>query len=697
MGLSPIPFVLCAALSGLTGISHAQALRESLTIRATQALPASVQAVLSALAVKTDRKVVPGSDPFDTLRSHCGGSFTNDFYEQVKSLNSSFVFTKSDQPRLLNLPACPRVLKNTTATVMSGEDIATLVRRTLGVRPTDVISVCDKDSQSHSVAGSFSKCQLPAKDAIASLNGGKLAGLDDLKPGRVLSIPTYSQATTIALRQGVEASAAIVQIQAALDSAAAAKNAPAKAIVAMHPPAHLQLIPLLELDDASLAGTPCASTASEPVDWPFNRTRLQQTIEFSRAAAIANRIELSLTTIRVADTGALGLETFFPKAALALNMRDAPNQNQDLDKNGFTGDRYGVNPDFAGQIEPFDDDPFKMHGTQVADAALGSFGFRSAYPKVYELINLNFAKIFWKGTGVISVNDGILISSMRAIQNHHMPNVINFSVGASNENNTRYFVDTLANAEQLNFLAVIAAGNDGQDIGVELMYPAAYGGLSPPQARLMTVGASDPIGHRTNFSNYSRNRVDILAPGCRIPFTAPDGSTTLLNGTSISAPLVSFAAALVHALGVSSMADVKMRLVASADYNPALADATRFGGVVLNVERAVSLYQDSLRLPNETLDHRGKWKRPDGELAACKDMEALNPGWVVSIWSYDVAGVRRLRIITREADGQVGTPLDCVAADGGVDFLDDDGTQRHVDWASLAALIPAYPFPPISP
>lgn len=694
MGKSTIHLIACSALSVLAGAAHAQAARESLTIRASQPLPSSVQTVLSELATTTERKVPPGTDPFDTLRSHCGGSFTNDFYEQVRSLNSNFLFKQSDQARVISLPACPRLLKNTTATVMPGEDIAALIRRTLGVRPTDVVSVCDASSRSQRQS---SKCQLPAQEAIASLNGGKRAGLEDLRVGRVLSVPTYSQATTIALKPGIEASDAIAQIQAAAENAAAVQNAPAKAIVAIHPPAHLQLIPLLGTDDASLAGTACASTAPAPVDWPFNRTRLQQTIEFSRAAALSSQVGLTPTIIRVADTGALGLDTFFPKTALALNMRDAPNQNQDLDKNGFTGDRYGINPDLAGQIEPFDDDPFKLHGTQVADIALGGSAFRLAYPKLSELLNLSFAKIFWKGTGAIAVNDGILISSMRAIQNHHMPSVINFSVGASNENNTRYFVTALANAEQLNFLAVIAAGNDGQDIGVELMYPAAYGGLSSPQAWIVSVGASDPSGNRAQFSNYSRNRVDILAPGCRIPFTAPDGSTALLSGTSVAAPLVSFAAGLVHALGVSSMADVKMRLIASADYNPTLADETRFGGVVLNIERAVSLYQDSLRLPKEAADHRGKWKRPAGGLAACRNASDFNPAWIVSIWGFDAEDVRRLRIIAREADGQVGSPLECEASDGGIDFVDADGTDRHVKWTELTALIPAFPFPPILP
>lgn len=670
----------------------AQATRDSLTIRASQALPEAAQRVLAALTTPVPRPVAADVDPFDTLRSHCGGSFSNDYYEQVKKANSGFVFTATAQPRTLSLPACPKIWKNTTTTVLKGEDLAALLERTLGVRPDDVISVCD-DSAGTPRSRTFDTCRLTAKKALAALNGAGRSGLDHLDTGRVLAMPTLSQPTTIALKPGVSASAAISQLRAVMQTASATTT---KAIVTITPPTHLQLEPLLKPDDSLLAGTACESVGPPPVDWPFNAVRLQQAIERSRAFATARHIRLTQTVIRVADTGAIGIGSYFPTASLAQNTWEQAHQNQDLDKNGWVGDRYGINAESEGRIEPFDDDPFKTHGTQVADAALGGLALRTAYPAIYDLLNVSFAKIFWRGTGPLSVNDGVLLEAMQPISHHQMPSVINFSVGADNENDTRTFVDTVADARKYNYLAVIAAGNDRQDLGAQPMYPAAYGGSSVAGAWILSVGASGPDGLLANFSNYSRNRVDMLAPGCRISSTGPDGSVSILNGTSIAAPMASAAAGSVHALGVDSMIDAKQRLIASGDYNPALASVTR-SGTVLNFERAVSLYQDSLRLAGEREDHRGTWQRPDGELLACKGVPPLNPIWVLSIASYAAGGVQRLHILMRDAVAMSGSPLDCDAAPGGPVFIDADGSTHQVDWAKVAALVPAYPFPTMQP
>src|SRR5207245_2707055 len=89
---------------------------------------------------------------------------------------------------------------------------------------------------------------------------------------------------------------------------------------------------------------------------------------------------------------------------------------------------------------------------------------------------------------------------------------------------------------------------------------------------MIVVGAAAPDGTRARFSNHGKERVDLLAPGCRIQFTGPSGESDLLNGTSFAAPLVTFAAALVRGLGVPGPIGVKERIVASGDYDPSLED-----------------------------------------------------------------------------------------------------------------------------
>ncbi len=81
-----------------------------------------------------------------------------------------------------------------------------------------------------------------------------------------------------------------------------------------------------------------------------------------------------------------------------------------------------------------------------------------------------------------------------------------------------------------------AAGNDGQDA-------CDY---SPASARkALTVAASDRADARAEFSNYG-SCVDLYAPGVDVPSAAGTArGTSLMSGTSVSAPHVAGAAALV--------------------------------------------------------------------------------------------------------------------------------------------------------
>jgi thermitase len=169
--------------------------------------------------------------------------------------------------------------------------------------------------------------------------------------------------------------------------------------------------------------------------------------------------------------------------------------------------------------------------------------------------------------------------------------VINMSLGGPEYSQS--MSDAVQDAWNAGLVIVAAAGNDGT---TTQFYPAGY-------LNVVSVGAFDEDSRRASFSNYG-SWVDISAPGnvimssypmaqCALSTTPGDvGCYTWLSGTSMAAPHVSGAAALVWSRGdVTSNRQVVDILLNSAD--PRGVDAvplnswTIHGG--LNIANAMSL------------------------------------------------------------------------------------------------------------
>ncbi|MCM2278740.1 MAG: S8 family serine peptidase [Oligoflexia bacterium] len=262
-----------------------------------------------------------------------------------------------------------------------------------------------------------------------------------------------------------------------------------------------------------------------------------------------------------------------------------PDNGVDDDGNGLVDDTQGWNL-VENTRDPTDDN---FHGTHVAGitGAVGNNG-------------LGIAGVCWKaslvaikfldanGAGFSSdAIDGIDYAVSLGAK------IINASFGGADYN--QLLKDAIDRADSAGVLFVSAAGNSAQDNDAIAFYPGNYD--SP---NVLTVAAVDSSDALASFSNRGATQVDIAAPGTSILSTFPSfitsgmtaaGKTTALydslNGTSMAAPFISGAAALLWSFepGLSHL-EVRARLLERADALPVL-DGKVAGGRRLNIRKSL--------------------------------------------------------------------------------------------------------------
>lgn len=138
--------------------------------------------------------------------------------------------------------------------------------------------------------------------------------------------------------------------------------------------------------------------------------------------------------------------------------------------------------------------------------------------------------------------------------------------------------------EQLSargILIVTAAGNEATDSDFSPTYPAAF--MIYNQLNIAATGLNDLI---TSFSNRGYKTVQLAAPGQTIYSTTPGNTIQAMDGTSMSAPVVSGAAALLmSAVPQSSAQQVKQALMNSVDISGSRLQVTSGGRI--NVKNAL--------------------------------------------------------------------------------------------------------------
>ena len=147
-------------------------------------------------------------------------------------------------------------------------------------------------------------------------------------------------------------------------------------------------------------------------------------------------------------------------------------------------------------------------------------------------------------------------------------NVINMSFGKGFSPQKSAVDEAVKYADAKGVLMVHAAGNEGENSDVKPSFPTPmYIGGGQAQ-NWIEVGASSWRSGDSlvaSFSNYSKTRVDVFAPGVDILSSVPGGGYERQSGTSMAAPVVTGLAALIMSYYPNlAAADVKRIILASA-------------------------------------------------------------------------------------------------------------------------------------
>ena len=278
----------------------------------------------------------------------------------------------------------------------------------------------------------------------------------------------------------------------------------------------------------------------------------------------------SCAKVAVLDTG---VQTNHPdlKGNLWENTKD-PSNGRDDDGNGVVDDRFGG--DLVDGTGSGDDQ--QGHGTHVA----GIIGARGNNDR-------GIAGLCWS-VKIVAVR--VLDADGRGTWSQEIAG-IQYAIGAGAKvinasfggpTGSELVRDAIQQAESKGVLLVAAAGNDGVNDDATPVFPAAY-----PDSNILSVAATDSKDRLASFSNYGAKTVDLAAPGDRVASTFWHSDYAYMSGTSMAAPYVAAAAAMLRKEHSSwSLGDISSRLRTKGNTLKSLKGKTA-SGKRLNVDSAL--------------------------------------------------------------------------------------------------------------
>lgn len=260
------------------------------------------------------------------------------------------------------------------------------------------------------------------------------------------------------------------------------------------------------------------------------------------------------------------------KNAIWTNPGEIPGDGIDNNGNGFVDDYYGWNF-FNNNNQVFvgsEDD----HGTHAAGTIAASRGNRG----MAGITDNNYVKIMpLKALGTrYGIGDAASVIAAIQYAEANGASICNLSFGTLTS-----YPELEAVIRRSQMLFIVSAGNGdylgvGYDIDQSPVYPASY-----QLDNIITVSNLMFDGSLDTTSNFGLQSVDIAAPGSYILSCTSFGSYGFMSGTSMAAPMVTGAAAMLYSYRTDlSLADVKTILLSSARPLESLNGKMTSGGML---------------------------------------------------------------------------------------------------------------------
>ena len=270
-------------------------------------------------------------------------------------------------------------------------------------------------------------------------------------------------------------------------------------------------------------------------------------------------------TVAVVDTG---VEVTHPDLAGQLTG-NAGERGNGRETNGVDDDQNGKVDDWLGWDYVSGDNAVdtqaNFHGTHVSGTVAALMGNSIGVAGVAPEAKVVPIKIF--GAPDTSASSSVIALAFDYAGDLGV-DVVNASLGGLG---SAQIVTDAINAHP-DTLYVVSAGNSNDNA-------ALYMPCNSPAPNLVCIGSSDNQDVRSDFSNYSATAVDLFAPGTYIVSAYLNGAYAYANGTSMAAPHVAGAAALlVSARPSATVAQLRSALLGSVDAKAALSAYAVTGG-----------------------------------------------------------------------------------------------------------------------
>jgi subtilisin family serine protease len=217
---------------------------------------------------------------------------------------------------------------------------------------------------------------------------------------------------------------------------------------------------------------------------------------------------------------------------LWTNVDEVAGNGVDDDRNGYVDDVHGANI-IAPDASTNDDEG---HGTHVAGIVAAPAGNGAGGAGIAPGARIMSVKVLDANrTG----NSSLLARGIRYAVDEGA-RILNISLNG--DGTSIDLDDALRYAGDHGATVVASAGNNSRDLDLRPSYPA-----SSSLPSVLSVSATGRSGGLLPIANRGQNSVDIAAPGASILSTARDSRYELRQGTSMAAPFVSGALALLAA------------------------------------------------------------------------------------------------------------------------------------------------------